>query len=133
MLNRMIMGASALVLLAGVALAQQAQTPPPPQDNQQMSDDNNDAPPPPDQGWGKHWRKGHNGGMDGGRMDGPRGGPPPMMMAGLTGFRMHLGKGIDVDVMCGKDAVLKDCIAASQPLIDAAKAAATAQPAPKAP
>jgi hypothetical protein len=52
------------------------------------------------------------------------------MMMGMVGphngFRLQLGKGITVGVMCGKQAI-KDCVADAQPLIDAAKSAATAQ------
>jgi len=54
------------------------------------------------------------------------GGPGMMAVMDHQGFHLHLGNGIDVGVMCGKE-VLKDCIAEAQPLIDAAKAAATAQ------
>lgn len=58
-------------------------------------------------------------------MHGP-GGPGMMGMGPHNGFKLHLGKGIDVAVACGKEAI-KDCVADAQPLIDAAKAAATAQ------
>jgi hypothetical protein len=147
MLKRMIIGAGALALLAGVAVAaQDAASPPPPQEDTQLADNGAPPPPPPgdgqDDGWGGPWRRwmghGHHGhhpgmmGPDGG--PGGPGGPGPMgMMMHMNGFHMDLGNGIKVDVACGQEAI-KDCIASSQSLIDAAKAAAAAQPAaPKTP
>lgn len=61
-------------------------------------------------------------------MMGMRGLGGPGMMMNHEGFRLQLGKGISVGVMCGKEAI-KDCIADAQPLIDAAKAVATQAPA----
>jgi len=72
-------------------------------------------------------------GPDGG--PGGPGGPGPMgMMMHMKGFRMNLGNGVHVEVSCGEEA-MKDCIASSQTLIDAAKTAAAALPAaaPKTP
>ena len=87
------------------------------------------------QGGGDRWGMGQ-GGAGGPGMHGPGPGPgmrgpggPGMMMGMMgphNGFKLHLGKGIDVAVACGKEAI-KDCVADAQPLIDAAKAAATAQ------
>ena len=141
MYKRMIMGAAALALLAGVAVAaQDATTPPPPQDNGQVADNGGPPPPPPGDGpdgnWGGAWKKwmgqGHNGHRRG-RM-GPGGSGPMGMMMQMKGFRMNLGNGVYVDVACGEE-LMKDCIASSQSLIDAAKTAAAAQPAaaPKTP
>jgi hypothetical protein len=146
MLKRMIMGAGALALLAGVAFAAQdaANQPPPPPNDSQVADNGNPPPPPPgdgpDQGWGGAWRHwmghGHHGhhhgmmGLDGaGGPDGP-GGPGAMMgmMAHMKGFRMNLGNGVHVDVACGEEP-MKDCITSAQTLIDAAKTAAATQPA----
>ena len=69
-------------------------------------------------------------GDQGGGMGAPGMGARGMMSH--SGFRMNLGNGVNVGVMCGTEA-MKDCIAEAQPLIDAAKAAATAQPAAKTP
>lgn len=83
------------------------------------------------QGGGDRWGMGQggpgHGGPGGPGMHGP-GGPGMMMgmMGPHNGFRIQLGKGISVGVMCGKEAI-KDCVADAQPLIDAAKAAAQAQ------
>ncbi|MEO6609245.1 MAG: hypothetical protein ABIN69_12335 [Aestuariivirga sp.] len=145
MYKRMIIGATALALLAGVAFAAQDAPPPPPsQDNGQVADNGPPSPPPPgdgqDEGWGGGWKKwmghrGHGRGMRGPDGRGGPGGPGGMgMMMHMKGFRMHLGRGVNVDVACGEEA-MKDCIASAQPLIDAAKTAAAAQPAeaPKAP
>jgi hypothetical protein len=89
------------------------------------------------QGGGDRWGMGQggpgHGGMGGPGMHGP-GGPGMMMgmMGPHNGFRIQLGKGISVGVMCGKEAI-KDCVADAQPLIDAAKAAAQAQASAPAP
>ena len=147
MYKRMIMGAAALALLAGVAMAaQDSANSPPPQNNNQVADNGPPPPPPPgdgqDEGWGGGWRhwmgRGHHGhrhgmmGPDGQGGPGGPGGPGAMgMMMHMKGFRMNLGNGVHVDVACGEEA-MKDCIASSQPLIDAAKTAAAAQPAPQA-
>ena len=153
MLKTMIVSAAALALLAGVALAAQdnlntVQTLP--SADTQIADNASGNPPPPpppgdDQGQGGGWWQGwmghghrghHRGGPEGpDGMGGPGGPGGPMMGAMMRGpgFHMHLGPGIDVGVMCGQE-VMKDCMASAQPLIDAAKAAAAAQPAaPKAP
>ncbi len=160
MLKKLLMGAAALTILGGVALADNTATTtaPQPQAQDNAQADNGDNPPPPpgdDQGgdgwWGHHrhhhhhgWGRGdgdNRGGWEGrgpGGPDGGRGGPgmmgmrgpggPGAMMMNHEGFRLQLGKGISVGVMCGKEAI-KDCIADAQPLIDAAKAAATQAPA----
>lgn len=149
MYKRMIMGAAALALLAGVAVAAQdaANSPPPQDDNSQFADNAPPPPPPPpgdgqDEGWGggwRHWKARGQGGPHPGMMglEGP-GGPGGRggmgMMMRMKGFRMNLGRGVNVDVACGQEAI-KDCIASAQPLIDAAKTAAAALPAgaPKTP
>ena len=146
MLNKYIVGAVALVIAGGAAYAQTAQPTPPVQNDQgqamQNDDQNQDGQNMNDgqnQGWwGGHWRHhghGHGGmrGMMG--QGGPGMGGPGMGGAGKmakAGFRMTLGNGVNVAVMCGNEA-MKDCIAEAQPLIDAAKSAATAQPAAKTP
>ncbi len=143
MYKRMIIGAAALALLAGVAVAAQDAPPPPPQNDSQVADNGPPPPPPPgdgqDEGWGGGWKKwmghGHRGHGRDMRGPGGPGGPEGMgMMMHMKGFRMHLGRGVNVDVACGEEA-MKDCIASAQPLIDAAKTAAAAMPAeaPKAP
>jgi hypothetical protein len=141
MLKQLILGGVALAIVSGVAFAENsAANPPPAEPNARVTDSAANPPPPPvvdpqggdGQGWwhwGKHRHGGHHGEFGQGRMAmagqmGGRGGPG--MMMDHQGFRLHLGQGIDVGVMCGKE-VLKDCIAEAQPLIDAAKAAATAQ------
>ena len=84
-------------------------------------------------GQGGHGMMGPGGhGMMGPGGPGPMGGPG--MMAAMMDhqmFHLQLGNGIEVHVNCGK-AEMKDCITSAQPLIDAAKAAATAQPQTKA-
>ncbi len=144
MYKRIIIGAAALALLAGVAMAAQDATNPPPaqDDNSQVADNGAPPPPPPgdaqDEGWAGGWRhwmgRGHHRHGMMGPDGGPRGpgGPGPMgMMMHMKGFRMNLGNGVHVDVACGEEA-MKDCIASSQTLIDAAKTAAAAQPAAQA-
>ena len=141
MFKRILLVATALAVLAGVALADTAATttptPPAPDQGQMQADaqPDQDGPPPDDSGWGNWWRHGnrHGGhGDHGGRgMRGPGMDGPPPMMAG-AGFKLHLGKDIDVGIMCGATA-FKDCIAAAQPLIDAAKATAANQTPTKTP
>jgi hypothetical protein len=153
MLKQFILGGVALAIVGGVAFAETNATAPA-QPDAQVADNAGNPPPPPAAdpqggdgqgwwGWGRHGHGGHRHGDFGpgqmamnGAMGGP-GGPSmmggPGMMMDHQGFRMTLGHGINVGVMCGKQA-LKDCIADAQPLIDAAKAAATAQaPAAKTP
>ena len=145
MLKQFILGGVALAIVSGVALAENsAANPPPAQPDAQVADTAGNPPPAVDpqggdeQGWW-HWGKHRHGGRHGefgqgrmamaGQMGGPDGPGPmggPGMMMDHQGFRLHLGQGIDVGVTCGKE-VLKDCVAEAQPLIDAAKAAATAQ------
>ncbi|MEP6827483.1 MAG: hypothetical protein ABJA10_05365 [Aestuariivirga sp.] len=151
MLKQFLYGAAALMIVGGVAYAENnAVNPAPaaPADTQAANSDGNPPPPPGDgQGW---WgRMGHRHGgrhmqgmMGQGGPDGPgmmgQGGRGPMggpgMMAAMMDhqmFHLQLGNGIEVHVNCGK-AEMKDCIASAQPLIDAAKAAAVAQPQTKA-
>ena len=138
MFNKLLLGVAALSILAGAAYAENSATT---ASTAQVADNSAANPPPPvagdeGQGWWGRWR-GHHGHH--GQMGGPDGGPDggmggrggPGMMMDHQGFRLHMGNGIEVGVMCGKDA-LKDCIAEAQPLIDAAKAAAAAQPQAKA-
>ena len=150
MLKQFLYGAAALALIGGVAYAENnAANPPPapPADAQGAGPDGN--PPPPDgQGWFGGWGHRHGGrhmrgmmGQDGPGMMG-QGGPGMMGGAGGPGmmaammdhqmFHLQLGNGIEVHVNCGKTE-MKDCIANAQPLIDAAKAAAVAQPQTKTP
>jgi hypothetical protein len=132
MFNRFLMGATALSIFAGAALAETTATPPAPP-VPQIDAQNPDGPLPDDSGWGNWWHKGrHHGGRgehrgmnDHGSMGGPRLGMMAMMNG--TGFHLHLGQGIDVAIMCGATP-FKDCVAAAQPLIDAAKATAATQP-----
>lgn len=137
MLNKFLVGALALSLLAGIAHAAADQAVPPP------------PPPPQDQGagndgqggwhgwWGhghRHDMRGDRGGPGGPGMMGGRGdmmggpGAPGGMMRGGNAFRLQLGHDVSVSIMCSTQA-MKDCIAEAQPLIDAAKAAATVTPA----
>ena len=116
MLNKILGGVLAIGLLAGIAHAATDQTAPPsPPAQDQASGGQKD-----DQGgWFGGW--GHRGGHRH-DMRGP-GGPGGMMM-GKQGFRLQLGPTTSVGIMCGTQA-MKDCIAEAQPLIDAAKAAAS--------
>ena len=146
MLKQFLYGAAALMIVGGVAYAENSAVntaPAAPSDAQAANNDGNPPPPPGDgQGW---WgRMGHRhggrhmqgmmgqGGPDGSGMMGQGGRGPmggPGMMAAMMDhqmFHLELGNGIAVHVNCGK-AEMKDCIANAQPLIDAAKAAA-AQP-----
>lgn len=152
MLKQFLYGAVALAVIGGVAYAENNATnpPAPPADTQAADNAGNPPPPPGDgQGWWGRMRHRHGGrhmqdmmGQGGG--DGPgmmgHGGPGmmgqggPGMMAAMMDhqmFHLQLGNGIEVHVNCGK-AEMKDCIASAQPLIDAAKAAAVAQPQTKA-
>ena len=139
MFKRILLGATAVAMLAGVALADTAATnaAAAPAQGQPQADQqaNQDGPPPDDSGWGNWWRHGPRHGGHGDHGFGMRGGPgmdgPPPMMAG-SGFKLHLGKDIDVGIMCGTTP-FKDCIAAAQPLIDAAKATAAGQTPTKTP
>jgi len=135
MLKQFILGGVALAIVGGVALAETNTAGAPADSSAQIADNNdaNSSPPPPQGGDGQGWWGGHKhhhgwgrGGQEGpgGRMG--MGGPGMGMMMDHQGFRLTLGNGINVGVMCGKEA-LKDCVAEAQPLIDAAKAAATAQ------
>ena len=147
MLKQFLYGAAALMIVGGVAYAENNAVntaPAAPSDAQAANNDGNPPPPPDDgQGWGG--RMGHRhggrhmqgkmgqGGPDGSGMMGQGGRGPmggPGMMAAMMDhqmFHLQLGNGIEVHVNCGK-AEMKDCIASAHPLIDAAKAAAAAQP-----
>lgn len=139
-MKQFLYGAAALVIVCGVAYAENnAANPPPPIADAQMADHAEGPPPGDGQGW---WgRRGHRhdgqhmrGGIGGPEMMAGRGGPGPMgghSMMDHQAFRLDLGNGFGVRVNCGK-AELKDCIANAQSLIDAAKAAAGAQPLTKA-
>jgi hypothetical protein len=119
MMKRILLGACAVVIMAGFATAQTATTnppPPPPQDQQQVGPDANGQ-----NGWGDWWsgkRRGHHGGnhMRGGADGGPNGGPG-MRMPG-KGFNIELSAGRSLHINCG-DEPMKECIASAQPLIDA--------------
>ncbi len=140
MMKQFLYGAAALAIVGGVAYAENnvVISPPAPAEAQ-MVDNAGTSPPDDGQGW---WgRKGHrhdrwpmHGGMAGREMmagpdgRGPMGGTD---MPNHHGFRLELGNGIGVRVACG-NTEMKDCIANAQALIDAAKAAAAAQPQAKA-
>ena len=138
MLKQFLYGAAALVIVGGVAYAENnAASPPPPPLDAQVADNADGPPPPPGDGQGWWGRKGHHGGgrhmhrgMGGPEMMAGPGDPSPMGEPGIMsrqGFHLELGNGIGVHVECGK-IEMKDCIANAQPLIDAAKATAAAQP-----
>ena len=147
MLKQFLYGAAALMIVGGVAYAENNAANPPPADAQAADNAGNPPPPPPGDGQGWWGRMGHRhggrhmqgmmgqGGADGPGMMGQGGhgmmgqGGPGMMAAMMDHqmFHLQLGNGIEVHVNCGK-AEMKDCIASAQPLIDAAKAAAVAQP-----
>jgi len=133
MFNRFVLGAAALAVFAGVALADTTGSTPPPAPNDQAQMQNQDDQPQDGAGWGwwGHRHGGHR--MHGQDIGGPGMGRPGMMaMMRGTGFHLSLGNGVDVGLMCGT-MPMKDCIAAAQPLIDAAKAVASAAPAAKTP
>ncbi len=141
MLKKLALGLLAVTIIGGVAFAEDNAATAPSQGQNQTAQNGPDNNQDSGQGWwGGHWRHRH-GGQETHQMMGDQGRPMGMGQPGMggpggpgmmnhTGFKLHLGTGIDVGVMCGKEA-LKDCIAEAQPLIDAAKAAATAQPATK--
>lgn len=116
-MKRILLGACAVVLMAGFATAQTATTngnppPPPPQDQQA------DGPDSQGGGWFSGWRHGrHHGEMGRGMRNGRDGGGPGMHMDG-KGFGFMVGPGHGLHVSCG-DEPIKDCIASAQPLIDA--------------
>ncbi len=117
MMKRILLGACAVVLLAGIATAQTANTngnppPPPPQDQQANGPDSQG------EGWFSGRRHGrHHGQMASGMQDrGGRGGPG-MQMEG-KGFDIRVGAGHGLHINCGEEP-MKDCIASAQPLIDA--------------
>ena len=116
-MKRILLGASAVVLLAGFATAQTVASndtppPPPPQDQQA------DGPDSQGGGWFSGRRHGrHHGKMDHGKQNGRDGGGPGMHLNG-KGFGIMVGPGHGLRINCG-DEPMKDCIAAAQPLIDA--------------
>lgn len=121
-MKKILLGACAVVLMAGFAMAQTAtNAPPPPPPGQQMDG--------PDQqgGWGGWWGHGRRHGWRGDhgeRMsgEGGPGGPDGPGRLGLQrdgkGFGLMVGRGHGLHVNCGEEP-MKDCIAAAQPLIDA--------------
>ena len=116
MLNKLLIGTLALGLLGGIAYADD-QSPAPAQPQAQAQADQ--GPDGVQQGWWHRHMAGHRHDMRG-EMRGPGG--PDMM--GKQGFHLQLGPNVNVAIMCGTQA-MKDCLAEAQPLIDAAKAAAT--------
>ena len=121
MLNKILAGALALGLLGSVAYAADDQAAPPAQPQAQAPD--GAGPDGEQQGmWHRHMG-GHRHDMRG-EMRGPGGPGGPGMMMGKQGFHLQLGPNVSVGLMCGTQA-MKDCIADAQPLIDAAKAAAS--------
>jgi opacity protein-like surface antigen len=117
MMKRILLGACAVVLLAGIAMAQAATNndnppPPPPQDQQANGPDSGDG------GWFSGYRHGRHHGERGGPMqNGADGGGPGMRMDG-KGFGIMVGPGHGLHVNCGNEP-MKDCIASAQPLIEA--------------
>lgn len=117
MMKRILLGACAVVLMAGFAMAQTASTngnppPPPPQDQQA------DGPDSQGGGWFSGRRHGrHHGQMGPGMQNGRDGGGPGMRMEG-KGFDIRVGAGHALHINCGEE-LMKDCIASAQPLIDA--------------
>ena len=134
MFKQFLYGSAALMIIGGVAYAENsAANPPPPPADAQVSDIAGNPPPPP-RGDGQGWwgRMSHRHG--GRHMQGMMGQGGPGMMAAMMDhqmFHLQLGNGVEVQVNCGKSE-MKDCIASAQPLIDAAKAAAATQPQTKA-
>ena len=121
MLNKILAGALALGLLGSVAYAADEQAAAPAQPQVQTQDDA--GPDGAQHGWWHRHMGGHRHDMRG-EMRGPGGPGGPGMMMGKQGFHLQLGPNVSVGLMCGTQA-LKDCIAEAQPLIDAAKAAAS--------
>ena len=120
MLNKILAGALALGLLGSVAYAADDQAAP---TQPQAQAQDGAGPDGEQQGmWHRHMG-GHRHDMRG-EMRGPGGPGGPDMMMGKQGFHLQLGPNVSVGLMCGTQA-LKDCIAEAQPLIDAAKTAAT--------
>ncbi len=117
MMKRILLGACALVVLAGIATAQTATPdnnppPPPPQEQQANGPDSQGG------GWFSGRRHGgHHGEMGRGMRNGMGMGGPGMRMDG-KGFGIMVGPGHGLHVNCG-DEPIKDCIASAQPLIDA--------------
>ncbi len=104
-MKRLMIGATAVMLLSGFAIAQTASTtpnPPPPAGLQMDGQDGADY--GPDEGGGQKWKRHgrHGGGMG---------------MMRTKGFHIMAGKGHGLRVMCGQEPI-KECIAAAQPLID---------------
>ena len=117
MMKRILLGACAVVLLAGFATAQTANSPgnppPPPPQGQQA-----DGPDSQGGGWFSGHRHGrHHGEMGRGMQNGRDGGGQGMHMEG-KGFGLMVGPGHGLHVNCG-DEPIKDCITSAQPLIDA--------------
>ena len=117
MMKRILLGACAVVLVSGFAMAQTATTnanpPPPPAQDQQADDADSQG-----GGWFSGRRHGRHHGQKGHGMQnrGGRGGPG--MQIDGKGFGLMVGPGHGLRINCG-DEPMKDCIAAAQPLIDA--------------
>jgi hypothetical protein len=113
MMKRILLGACAVVFMAGLATAQTANTnPPPSQDQQQAGPDGADR-----GGWGGWWGGKRGGHHRGDHMRGGPGGGPGMHMQG-KGFGLMVGPGHGLHINCGEEP-MKECVAAAQPLIDA--------------
>ena len=127
MRKQFLFGAAALVIVGGVAYAENSVANPPPPVDAQTTDNAGGSPPSSGDGqsWWGHMGHRHGGGR---HMQGGMGGSG---MMNHQGFHLQLGNGIEVHVNCGQSE-MKDCIASAQPLIDAAKAVAGAQPQTKA-
>ena len=116
MLKRFLVGLGVVVLLGTAALAQTTTPPVDPAAKPALSVDDQTADNGPNDGQQEggwfNWK--HRGGRHhGGGMGGPGGG---MMMG--KGFGLMLGNGQGLRINCG-DEPMKQCIEASQPLIDA--------------
>jgi hypothetical protein len=136
MLKRFLVGFGIVALLGTAALAQTATPPVDPAAKPAVTVDDQSADngPNDDQqkgGWFNWKHRGH--GHHGGKGPGGRGMGGPMMMG--KGFGLMLGNGQGLRINCG-DEPMKQCIEASQPLIDALNKANPGQApvvAPKAP
>lgn len=110
--------AAGLVILSGIALAQEQPAPPPPPPSASFdAGPMDDAPPPPPRGPGRHGERGPMGGHGpvGGR-DGERPPPPPSKAAHL---RLEKGD-LKLDVKCAEDEPMKACADIAMQLLDRA-------------
>jgi opacity protein-like surface antigen len=133
MLKRFLVGVGLVAMLSTAALAQTATPPADPAQPPASVDDQSAGNGKQDGGWFNWKHRGHR--MHGGGMGGRgMGGPHGSMMMG-KGFGLMLGNGQGLRINCG-DEPMKQCIEASQPLIDALNKANPGQTpvvAPKAP